>query len=161
MSHAEVAIARSHIGVWKAIAQATAPYALVLETMLVRAWFGRIVDEAWREMEHADQTDLPFDVLYISYKEARYRCAKRTGSKKRVSPRSGSFGICRGMSCQEKELERYLDSFLAVAYRYLDQSQLRKDGCTSSEPPSSQPALDTVSTTRTRFFCTEPDRRAR
>ena len=38
MSRAEVAVARSHIGVWKTIAQSTAPYALVLEDDV---WFER------------------------------------------------------------------------------------------------------------------------
>ena len=56
MSLAEVAVARSHIGVWKAIAQSTATYALVLEDdVWIERGFGQVMDHAWREMEDADR----------------------------------------------------------------------------------------------------------
>jgi len=90
MSHAEVAVAHSHIGVWKAIAQSNYPYALVLEDdVWFERGFGRIVNEAWREMEDADQTGPAFDVLYLSYKEARYGAPKEQISRNLFRPERG------------------------------------------------------------------------
>lgn len=90
MSRAEVAVARSHIGVWKTIAQSTAPYALVLEDdVWVERGFGRIVDQAWHEMEDADRTGPAFDVLYVSYKEVRYGAPKELVSKNVFRPERG------------------------------------------------------------------------
>ena len=90
MSRAEVAIARSHIGVWKAIAQSTATYALVLEDdVWVERSFGRTIDSAWREMEHTDRSDPLFDVLYVSYKEARYGAPKELVSENVFRPERG------------------------------------------------------------------------
>ena len=90
MSRAEVAIARSHIGVWKAIAQSTATYALVLEDdVWVERSFGRTIDQAWREMEDADRSEPVFDVLYVSYKEARYGAPKELVSRNVFRPERG------------------------------------------------------------------------
>lgn len=90
MSQAEVAIACSHIGVWRAVAQSTASYALVLEDdVWFERSFGRIVDQAWREMKDADQTDPLFDVLYVSYKEARYGAPKEQVSRNVFRPERG------------------------------------------------------------------------
>jgi GR25 family glycosyltransferase involved in LPS biosynthesis len=90
MSKAEVAIARSHIGVWRTIAQSTAAYALVIEDDV---WFERgfahIVDQAWREMEDADGTDPAFDVLYVSYAEVRHGAPKELISENVFRPDRG------------------------------------------------------------------------
>lgn len=90
MSPAEIAVARSHIGVWKTIEQSTAAYALVLEDDIwLERGLGRILDQAWIEMEHADQTNPAFDVLYVSYKEARYGAPKELVSKNVFRPERG------------------------------------------------------------------------
>ncbi|MBU1777857.1 MAG: family 16 glycosylhydrolase [Gammaproteobacteria bacterium] len=90
MSRAEVAVARSHIGVWKTIAQSSAPYALILEDdVCVERGFGRLVDQAWQEMRDADRTSPAFDVLYVSYKEARYGAPKELVSKNVFRPERG------------------------------------------------------------------------
>lgn len=90
MSRAEVAVARSHIGVWKTIAQSTAPYALVLEDdVWFERKFGWTVDQAWREMEDADRTGPAFDVLYMSYKEVRHGAPKELVSKNVFRPERG------------------------------------------------------------------------
>jgi GR25 family glycosyltransferase involved in LPS biosynthesis len=90
MSYAEVAVARSHIGVWRTIAQSTASYALVLEDdVWFKRGFGRIVDLAWREMEDADRASPAFDVLYMSYKEARYGAPKELVSRSVFLPERG------------------------------------------------------------------------
>lgn len=90
MSQAEIAVARSHIDVWKTIAHSTASYALVLEDdVWLERGFGRIIDAAWREMEDADRTSPAFDVLYVSYKEARYGAPKELVSKNVFRPERG------------------------------------------------------------------------
>jgi GR25 family glycosyltransferase involved in LPS biosynthesis len=90
MSQAEVAIARSHIGVWRTIAQSTAPYALVIEDdVWFERGFARIVDQAWREMKDADGADPAFDVLYVSYAEARHGAPKELISENVFRPGRG------------------------------------------------------------------------
>lgn len=90
MSDAEVAVARSHISIWKTIAQSDAPYALVLEDdVWFERSFGRLVDQAWHEMEAADLTSPAFDVLYLSYKEVRHGAPKELISKCVFRPERG------------------------------------------------------------------------
>lgn len=90
MSDAETAVARSHIGVWRMIAQSNASYALVLEDdVLFDRGFGQLVDRAWREMEAADRTSPEFDVLYLSYKEVRHGAPKKLLSKSVFCPERG------------------------------------------------------------------------
>lgn len=90
MSDAEVAVARSHIDIWKTIAQSDASYALVLEDdVWFERSFGRLVDQAWCEMEAADRTNPAFDVLYLSYKEVRHGAPKELVSKSVFRPERG------------------------------------------------------------------------
>lgn len=90
MTQAEIAVACSHIGVWKAIAQSSSSYALVLEDdVWFKRGFGRILDHAWREMENASQASPRFDVLYVSYGEVRYGAPKELVSKNVFRPERG------------------------------------------------------------------------
>jgi GR25 family glycosyltransferase involved in LPS biosynthesis len=90
MSAAERAVAHSHINVWRTIAQSTSTYTLVLEDdVWFERGFGRIVDQAWREMEDADRTVPGFDILYVSYKEVRYGAPKKLLSKNVFRPERG------------------------------------------------------------------------
>lgn len=90
MSNAEVAVARSHIDIWKTIAQSDAPYSLVLEDdVCFERSFGRLVDQAWREMEATDRTSPAFDVFYLSYKEVRHGAPKELVSKSVFRPERG------------------------------------------------------------------------
>ena len=87
MSQAEIAVACSHIGVWKAITQSSASYALVLEDdVWFKRSFGRMLEQAWREMEDADRASPRFDVLYVSYGEVRHGAPKETSFEECVSP---------------------------------------------------------------------------
>jgi GR25 family glycosyltransferase involved in LPS biosynthesis len=90
MSQAEVAISYSHIGVWRAIAQSSASYTLVLEDdVWFKRSFGRILEQAWREMEDAEGTGPRFDILYLSYEEVRYGAPKELVSKNVFRPERG------------------------------------------------------------------------
>ena len=90
MSQAEIAVACSHIGVWKAIMQSSASYALVLEDdVWFERGFGRILEQAWREMEDADRASPRFDVLYVSYGEVRHGAPKELLSKNVFRPECG------------------------------------------------------------------------
>lgn len=72
MSWPEVAVARSHVGVWRRIATGDDAYALVLEDdAWFRRGFGRYVDRAWRELAPDRDGTARFDLLYLSYKEVR------------------------------------------------------------------------------------------
>jgi GR25 family glycosyltransferase involved in LPS biosynthesis len=90
MSQAEVAVACSHIGIWKMIAQSSAPYTLVLEDdVRFERSFGRILDHAWREMEDADRANPGFDILYVSYGEVRNGAPKELVSANVFRPERG------------------------------------------------------------------------
>ncbi len=72
MSWQEVAVARSHVAVWRQIATGEDDYALVLEDDACFDWgFGRYVDQSWHELARDRNSTGPFDLLYLSYKEVK------------------------------------------------------------------------------------------
>lgn len=77
MSRPEIAVALSHIGVWRRIAAGEQSYALVLEddTYFQRG-FGRYLDQAWREINADEESGTPFDILYLSYMEVKHGAQK-------------------------------------------------------------------------------------
>lgn len=93
MTWPEVAVARSHIGVWRRIADGNDAYALVLED---DAWFklgfGRYLDRAWRELTRDRDGRAHFDLLYLSYMEVRGGAQKAL-----ISP--SVFRPVRGLWC--------------------------------------------------------------
>lgn len=90
MSPAEIAVACSHIGVWRIIAESPAPYSLILEDDVWFArGFARSMDLAWREMSRADHAAPTFDILYASYKEVRHGAPKRSISEHVFHPERG------------------------------------------------------------------------
>lgn len=90
MSDAEIAVAQSHIDVWKKIASSAASYALVLEDdVWFERGFGRLVDKAWCEMRAADQVGPIFDVLYLSYREVRHGAPKIAVTQNVFRPERG------------------------------------------------------------------------
>ncbi len=135
MSPAECAVAHSHINVWKAIAQSTSPYTLVLEDdVWFERGFGRIVDEAWSEMETSDRARPGFDVLYVSYKEARYGAPKELLSKNVFRPERGLWFLS-GYVLSKKGAQALLrnlpccgpiDLWINHKFRHLDVRALRR-----------------------------------
>lgn len=109
MSNAEIAVARSHIGVWRAIARSDAPYALVLEDdVWFERNFGRSVDKAWLEMNIPESTSPAFDVLYLSYKEVRHGAPKSPVSKNVFCPERGLWYLS-GYVLSKKGAQTLLD----------------------------------------------------
>jgi GR25 family glycosyltransferase involved in LPS biosynthesis len=90
MSKAEIAVARSHIDIWKTIAHASARYSLVLEDdVQFELGFGRVLDQAWHEMTHSDRGYPAFDILYVSYGEVRNGAPKELVSTNVFRPERG------------------------------------------------------------------------
>jgi len=77
MTHQEVAVALSHIEVWKRIASSRHKYTLVLEDdVYFHRNFAKFIDRAWRDLREIHGQFLSFDVLYLSYKEVKNRAQK-------------------------------------------------------------------------------------
>jgi GR25 family glycosyltransferase involved in LPS biosynthesis len=109
MTHSEIAVACSHIGVWKTIAKSSASYSLVLEDDV---WFdrsfGRILDRAWGEMNVSDLASSRFDILYVSYKEARHGAPKELVSANVFRPERGLWYLS-GYVLSKKGAQRLLE----------------------------------------------------
>ncbi len=71
MSRAEVAVARSHINVWRQVAASNQEYTLILEDdVWFHFGFAEYLDRAWSEIVAVNCEQGSFDVLYVSYQEA-------------------------------------------------------------------------------------------
>ena len=89
MSRAEIAVARSHIEIWRRIARGAEAYALVLEDdVWLHPRFGRYLDEAWKELT-TRSGDSEIDVLYVSYMEATHGAPKHLLSQHVFVPERG------------------------------------------------------------------------
>lgn len=77
MTRQEVAVALSHIEVWRRIASGGHKYTLVLEDdVCFHRNFAQFTDQAWKDLREAHGHLFPFDVLYLSYKEVKNRAQK-------------------------------------------------------------------------------------
>jgi GR25 family glycosyltransferase involved in LPS biosynthesis len=77
MSRPEIAVARSHIGVWRRVAISIHSHVLILEDdVWFQPGFARHLDQAWGEIEAEGNETSKFDVLYLSYKEVKYGAQK-------------------------------------------------------------------------------------
>ncbi len=90
MTPQEVAVALSHVEVWKLIAESDCAFTLVLEDeVYFGRGFPRILDDAWTElMQRSGQTGA-LDMLYLSYKEADNQVPNRARSEPLFRPVSG------------------------------------------------------------------------
>ena len=90
MSRAEVAIARSHIDVWRRFLDSGEDFALVLED---DTWFhprfATNIDRVWREAFHENKVNESFDVLYLSYNEVKHGAPKNSISNNLFCPVRG------------------------------------------------------------------------
>lgn len=90
MTRQEVAVALSHIGVWRLIAEGEHPYTLVLEDdVIFRRGFSRDLDRAWTELMYVRDPSDDFDILYLSYQEARMGAKKHQVTQELFRPNRG------------------------------------------------------------------------
>jgi GR25 family glycosyltransferase involved in LPS biosynthesis len=77
MSRAEIAVARSHINVWRQIVAGNHEYVLILEDdVWFHSGFARHLDQAWDELVAEHDKANSFDVLYVSYLEVKHGAPK-------------------------------------------------------------------------------------
>ena len=90
MSRAEVAVARSHINIWKKVAVGNYDYVLILEDdTWFHSGFAQDMDKAWREIMKENDGKSKFDVLYVSYLEVKHGAPKSFLSKNVFKPVRG------------------------------------------------------------------------
>jgi|SRR5665811_57016 len=77
MSRPEIAVARSHIDVWRRVAASKHAYVLVLEDdVWFQSGFAPHLDRAWGEIGAEVDTTSNFDILYLSYEEVKHGAPK-------------------------------------------------------------------------------------
>ncbi len=90
MSRAEIAVARSHINVWRQIAASNFAYAMILEDdVWFHHGFAKHLNQVWNEVVSECEKRGKFDVLYLSYFEAKYGAPKTFLSKNVFRPFRG------------------------------------------------------------------------
>ena len=90
MSRAEVAVAKSHIGVWRRVAQGAQGHALILEDdVWFHPSFARRMDQAWTDVAIESAKHEGFDVLYVSYMEVTHGAPKTFVSSHVFQPMRG------------------------------------------------------------------------
>lgn len=77
MSRPEIAVARSHINIWRKIAESDMGHSLVLEDdVWFHSGFAKHLDKAWDEIASAGNDSQTFDVLYLSFLEVKHGAPK-------------------------------------------------------------------------------------
>lgn len=90
MSRAEIAVARSHIDVWRHVATSDHAYAIILEDdVWFHNGFAKHLDQVWDEVMVECDKRGNFDVLYLSYLEAKHGAPKAFLSKNVFRPLRG------------------------------------------------------------------------
>jgi beta-glucanase (GH16 family)/GR25 family glycosyltransferase involved in LPS biosynthesis len=159
MSRAEVAVAKSHIEVWRRVAQGEQEYALILEDdVWFHPTFARHLDKVWRDLEADKGKHQSFDVLYVSYMEVTHGAPKTFVSSHVFQPMRGLWYLS-GYILSKKGAEKLLhllpcrgpvDLWINHQFRALDvyaskRSIIRqRTDTTSSNSYSILPALSTI-----------------
>lgn len=90
MSRAEIAVAKSHIEVWRRVAQGRQGHALILEDdVWFHPGFARQLDQAWKDVTIERDTPECFDILYVSYAEVKHGAPKTFMSSHVFRPMRG------------------------------------------------------------------------
>lgn len=90
MSRPEIAVARSHIGIWRQIAASNHKYVLILEDdVWFRHGFARHLNQAWSELGDEGDGKSNFDMLYLSYEEVKHGAPKTFLSSNVFRPKRG------------------------------------------------------------------------
>jgi GR25 family glycosyltransferase involved in LPS biosynthesis len=94
MSRAEIAVAQSHIDVWRRFSASECAYALILEDdVWFDSGFAGYFDEAWNDVITGCDKDGRFDVLYLSYQEVKNGAPKISLSHKISRPFRGLWNL--------------------------------------------------------------------
>ena len=90
MSRPEIAIALSHIGIWRLIAAGKYSHVLILEDdVCFQSGFAQHLDQAWGEIKYGDNNENHFDILYLSYQEVKHGAQKTFLSRNVFRPVRG------------------------------------------------------------------------
>lgn len=90
MTPPEIAVALSHIAIWKEIASDENEYSLILEDdVYFHREFAQTIDRVWTELNPHGDASGAFDMLYLSYEEARTKAEKRASFDHFFRPRRG------------------------------------------------------------------------
>lgn len=90
MSRPEIAIAQSHIDVWRQVKAGSHEYVLILEDdVWFRPRFAKKLDQAWKEITVEVNKQSHFDVLYLSYEEVKHGAPKAFLSRNVFRPKRG------------------------------------------------------------------------
>jgi GR25 family glycosyltransferase involved in LPS biosynthesis len=77
MSRPEIAVAYSHIAIWRQLKASDHEYALILEDdVWFRPGFTQNMNHAWAEIMAENNTKADFDILYLSYEEVKHGAPK-------------------------------------------------------------------------------------
>jgi GR25 family glycosyltransferase involved in LPS biosynthesis len=77
MSRPEIAVARSHIDVWRKVAASNQEYVLILEDdVWFQSGFASHLDQAWGEIKPEGDRISSFDIFYVSYVEVKHGAPK-------------------------------------------------------------------------------------
>ncbi len=92
MSRPEIAVAYSHIALWKSIASNNNEYALILEDDIwFKPGFTKELNNAWSEIKENGQSK--FDILYLSFEEVKNGAPKTFISNKVFRPVRGLWNL--------------------------------------------------------------------
>lgn len=90
MSRPEIAVARSHISVWRKVAASNHDYVLILEDdVWFQSGFASHLDQAWGEIKTEGDGVSNFDILYVSYVEVKHGAPKTFLSDNMFRPMRG------------------------------------------------------------------------
>jgi GR25 family glycosyltransferase involved in LPS biosynthesis len=94
MSRAEVAVAISHIKIWRHVAASNHAYVLVLEDdVWFHSGFTKHLDQVWAEVEAESDKRGKFDILYMSYIEVKHGAPKTFLSSNVFRPMRGLWNL--------------------------------------------------------------------
>ncbi len=108
MSRPEVAVAKSHIGIWRQVVEGNHEYVLILEDdVWFRSGFAKKMNEAWAEIMDNNNLRDNFDVLYLSYEEVKNGAPKEFFSSEIFQPIRGLWNLS-GYVISRKGAEKLL-----------------------------------------------------
>ncbi|SDL55674.1 family 16 glycosylhydrolase [Pedobacter antarcticus] len=109
MSRPEIAVAKSHIDIWKKVADGCYSHVLILEDDIwLRTRFAKDLNEAWAEITDKAHEGNNFDLLYLSYEEVKHGAPKTFLSKMLFQPERGLWNLS-GYVISKKGAERLLE----------------------------------------------------